>query len=255
MKKLLLLQILAIIFISVALTAAETPFSINKDNYFISGKEDVKIRVSAKYNLLYPFNLGIYMGYTEVAFWDIYKKSSPFREFNHNPEVFWLIKEGNNIFNNTDLSFIDFIKISPYEHMSNGKDGDASRSIDRTYAELQVSAGGKVNFGLRTKAWCFYGKSRKNRDIDEYIGHGEAELFAAVIGDMGKDFPLYKLYVKGGVGDSFDKGWVNAGFIFPIITAYIQPRIMIDIFHGYAESMIDYNKKDTQVRAGTVFMF
>ena len=255
MKKLLLWLIPALLFIAVQLQAAETPFSINKQNYFISGKDDVKFQVSVKYNLLYPFNLGVYMGYTEIAFWDIYKESSPFREFNHNPEVFWLIKENNNIFANTDLLFIDFIKVSPYEHMSNGRDGDNSRSIDRCYGEIQASVGEKVNFGLRIKGWYFYDKARENHDIDEYAGHYECETFVAVIGDTGKEFPLYKLYVKGGTGDSFDKGWVEGGFIFPILTAYVQPRIMINVFHGYAESMVDYNKKNTQVRIGTVFLF
>lgn len=254
MKKILWFVLIAVLFTS-GLYATEKSISIHKQNYLISGNDDIKFQISVKYNVLYPFNLGWYFAYTEIAFWDIYAKSSPFREFNHNPETFIEIREGNNIFGNSNLAFVDFMRFAPYEHISNGRDGDYSRGLDRTYGELQISAGTEFNFGLRVKAWHYYKTSKNNRDIDEYLGHWEGEVFAAYCSSDNKDIPLYKVYVKGGAGDSRDKGWVEAGAIATLLTGYIQPRLMVNVFHGYSECLVDYNKKDTQVRAGAVFMY
>lgn len=248
--------ILIIMLVCVNAYAAESPFSINKENYFTAGYQDIKFQVSAKYNLLYPFDTGLYLAYTELAFWDIFDYSAPFREYNHNPEIFWMADESGNIFN-SDLSIIDYIKISPYEHKSNGRDGDNSRGIDRCYVEARASAGTLYNAGITAKGWYYYHKASENRDIDNYTGHWEAELFLKVTdgGTLGKDLPLYKFYVKGGVGDSFEHGWVEAGGMFSIGTAHIQPRLMVSVFHGYCESLIDYNKKTTGIRAGLVFLY
>ena len=255
LTKLRWLIIATLVLASVSLMAAESSVSIHKQNYFISGNDDVKFQISVKYNVLYPFNLGWYFAYTEVAFWDIYEKSSPFREFNHNPETFFELREGNNIFSNSDLGFIDFIRLSPYEHISNGRDGDYSRGLDRTYGEIQVSVGTKYNVGIRAKGWHYYKMSRYNRDIGQYTGHGEGEVFAAFCSEGNKDIPLYKVYFKGGIGDSGDKGWYEAGAIATILTGYIQPRLFINVYHGYGESLVDYNKKDTQVRVGAAFLY
>jgi len=247
--------ILILMLSATQLLATPSPLSINKDNYFISGKDDAKLQISVKYNVLYPFNIGLYFAYTEVALWNIYDKSAPFREFNHNPEVFWELKEDNNLFGNSDLSIIDYIKFSPYEHKSNGKDGEFSRSMDRTYSEIQLSIGKEINAGVRGKTWYNYKVAKNNKDIEDYLGIYEAELFASIPGNQGKDFPLYKLYFKGGTGKDKSKYWTEGGAILTILTGYIQPRFMINVFHGYGETLIDYNKKITEIRAGIVFLY
>lgn len=240
MKKFLTLFL---ILISLSVFAADA-MSPNKDNYFVGGKEDVKFQISAKYNLIFPFDTGIYFAYSGMGLWDIKEQSAPFRDFNHNPEAFY--QSGK-------YCVLDYIKITPYEHKSNGRDGINSRGIDRGYGQLQVSYGNQYNIGINGKAWYYYKKSGKNKDIADYSGYYEAELFLRILSTTVEGLEKEKLYVKGGCGKDYKKGWVEYGLITRIFTSKIQPRIFIQGFYGYGETLLDYNVKENAVRAGVVF--
>lgn len=222
----------------------QVPFQLYNSNYMIAGDKEsqVKGQFSFKYALVYPFKTGIYFGYTQLMIWDLYESSSPFRDLNYNPEVFW-----NCPLNN--IGFIDYIQLSPYEHESNGKDGLKNRSVDRFYGRLQMSAGRRYNLGFNIKGFGYYRVSKDNEDISDYTGYYEAELFFQI-----KNKGLYldneKIYVRG--GSSLEKGWVEGGLKFRIVSTYIQPFFYIQIFHGYGEYMLDYNKKDTALRVGLI---
>lgn len=231
-----------------------SPMSTHEDNYFVSGKDDVLFKMSIKYNLIYPFSSGLYFAYTETAFWNIYDKSSPFREFNHNPEIFYMVEENNNLFGDSDLSFIDYITFGLYEHKSNGRDDIYSRSLDRSYIEVQCSTGNYYNIGLRLKVFAYYDSLRGNEDLPRYVGYTESELFLKVNSKNTDELLLYKIYIKGAPSSDFRKGWIDIGFVSPIISAHLQPRIFINIFHGYGESLVDYNKRITNIRCGLMFV-
>lgn len=251
MKRLILLLVLLTAVPSVL--HAEYPALLYRDNYIAGGDDDVKFRVSAEYPIFYPFSTGIYASYTETAFWSVYDKSAPFREFIHNPEAFYRLEEGRNIFDNSKLGIIDYITLCPIAHQSNGRDGENSRGINTYYGEMQISFGDEYNFGLRLKGFGYYNKSRYNRDIEKYIGYGEGELFFKVKSDN-LETTLHKLYVKGSPGSDFKHGWGEAGGMFSLFTGYIQPKIFVSFFYGYAEDMVNYDKKQSQVRAGLAFL-
>jgi phospholipase A1 len=264
MKKIIFALLSLLIFCSAtyADSEKEIPFKIYKSNYMVFGDKDdqVKGQFSFKYALIYPFNLGLYFGYTQVMFWDLYEDSAPFRELNYNPEVFW----------RHDFSGLNnFIQLGFYEHKSNGRDGLESRGWDRGYVQAGVSYGDFINVGVDIKAFYMYQTSAKNRDIQEYIGMFEAEIYAQVV-SKGKYLQQEKLYARGGVGGTYfgnypsnidiknklgwnsSKYWIESGFKFRIFTAYIQPYFYVQTFHGYAEDMIDYNKKETRFRVGLI---
>lgn len=214
--------------------------STHKDNYFVAGGDDAKFQVSVKYNLLYPFSIGWYVAYTELAFWDIYEKSAPFKEFNHNPETFWQY---------TDLGAVDFIRLGFYEHKSNGEAGEFSRGFDRGYGEIQLSGGSEYNIGLRGKGWYYYKTSSHNKDIDEYLGNFEAEVFMRLMSTNTDGLEKARIYVKGG-GQYDYKGWIEAGIITRLITSYIQPKLFLQGYYGYAQGLTEYDKKECQLRGG-----
>ncbi len=235
--------IIFFIFISVIASAKEQSMTPNKDNYFIYG-DDIKFQMSMKYNLIYPFETGIYFAFTELAFWEIQEKSSPFKEFNHNPEVFYKSQK---------YGILDYIQISPYEHKSNGKDGDLSRGIDRYYGQIQLSYGDNLNIGTNVKGWNYYHIAKKNADITDYSGYFEAEFFIRILSRTVDDFEKEKIYVKGGCGNDYKKGWIETGLMTRIFTSKIQPRLFLNYFYGYGESLVDYNVKEKQFRAGVIF--
>lgn len=246
---------LIMLFVAATLTAKEyeSPMSMYHDNYFITGNQDAqtKFQVSAKYSILYPSKIGLYAAYTQTSWWKLYDKSSPFYETNYQPETFLLFESGNNFANDVKLGPIDYIQLSPIYHKSNGRDGEESRGMNLYYAQTQLSFGEVYNVGVAVKIFDYYNVSRKNADIDSYIGHYEADVFLKI---KSRDVYLLdkeELHFKFGSGK--DKGWFCAEVQARIITSYIQPKIFIQVYHGYAEWLINYSEKGTCVRAGLTF--
>lgn len=254
MKKLLLF-ILFILFVSYAHAETfESPMQIYKPNYIIAGdKEDqVKFQISAKYNLIYPSETGLWVAYTQKAFWNLYEDSSPFWEFNHEPELFYIFESKKNMFG-VDTGFLDYIQLSPIYHRSNGRDGLESRGMNLYYGEIQVSVGKVYNLGLTAKAFNYYGKSSKNKDIEQYLGYGEGELFFQLKSKNVNYFDKEKIYIRGGGNHESKKGWVEGGLKVRLLTTLFQPFLYVQVFHGYGEAMVNYNGKDTAVRVGLTF--
>lgn len=246
---------LIMLFIAATLTAKEyeSPMSMYHDNYFITGNQDAqtKFQVSAKYSILYPSKIGLYAAYTQTSWWKLYDKSSPFYETNYQPETFLLFESANNFVNDVKLGPIDYIQLSPIYHKSNGRDGEESRGMNLYYARTQLSFGEVYNVGVAVKIFDYYNVSRKNADIDSYIGHYEADVFLKIKSSDVYLLDKEELHFKFGSGK--DKGWFCAEVQARIITSYIQPKIFIQVYHGYAEWLINYNEKETSVRAGLTF--
>jgi outer membrane phospholipase A len=253
MKKLLAFILL---FFPCFLMAAEyeSPMMIYKPNYFIAGDKDdqVKFQVSAKYNLIYPSNIGLWVAYTQKAFWRLYDDSAPFWEFNHEPELFYMFESKKNIFN-IDTGVLDHIQLAPIYHKSNGRDGLDSRGMNLYYGEIQLSVGKIYNFGVVAKAFKYYSVSKKNEDIDQYIGNAEGEVFFQLKSKNTEFFDKEKIYIRGGGNHESGKGWLEGGVKDRLITTLFQPFFYVQVFHGYGEAMVNYDKKDTAIRVGLVF--
>lgn len=239
----------------------ESPMTIYKDNYFIIGDAEAqtKFQVSAKYALFYPTNTGIYAGYTQICWWKTYEKSSPFYETNYMPELFFNFESGNNLFGDIILPFIDYIQISPIFHKSNGRDGLESRGINLYYSQIQCSIGKIYNIGFNLKLFNYYNQSRRNEDIEKYMGYYDADIFFKIKSKNVQFFDKEELHFKFGGYDKSDfdqkdyTGWYCIETQFRIITSYIQPKLFIQYYNGYGEFLIDYNKKEDFVRVGLVF--
>lgn len=247
---------LCIMLISITVFAEkkeyENPMSTYHENYFIIGDEDdqTKFQVSVKYALLFPSKIGFYVGYTQRSLWKTYDKSSPFAETNYMPEMFYRFESKQNIFD-WNLGIIDYIQVSPIFHKSNGRDGLDSRGINTYYGQIQVSYGEVYNIGINIKGFNYYTKSKKNSDIEDYQGYYEADVFFKLKSKSVQYLDKEEFHVKFGSGK--DKGWVCGEMSFRILTTYVQPKLFIQVYHGYGEWIIDYNKKDTTIRAGLVF--
>jgi len=230
------------------------PISAYKANYFLTDPDkDAKYQISIKGNLFYPSETGLYIGYTQIAFWDIYDKSSPFKEFNHSPEFFYLFENGNNIFGNAKILGLDYIQLSPFWHKSNGISGPDSRSINCYYGEAQFSYGDTYNVGIMAKGYGYYKEDKNDHEYSTYRGKFEGEVFLQLMSKSVKYFDKERLYVRSGMSHESKRGWVEGGLKVRIITTYFQPFLYCQVWHGYAESMINYKEKDTIIRLGLTF--
>lgn len=232
-----------------------SPMTTYKDNYFLFGdkKNQVTFKVSAKYEIFYPSKLDLFLGYTQKSLWHLYDQSSPFYETNYNPEGFLLFENKNNIFNDADFGFVDYIQLSPISHLSNGRDGVDSRSTNMYYGEIQLSYGTKYNIGTNIKVNGYYDIAEENEDYNDYKKYYEAIVFFKVRSKNVQYLDKETLQVRFS-GTPWGKGFYEVTGSFRVVTSVFQPRFYIQYFDGYNEFMIDYNKKSRVVRAGLAFI-
>lgn len=234
-----------------------SPISAYNPSYFIIGPDLAKIQISFKYDIFYPWNLGLFIGYSQKMFWEIYKLSDPFSDIDFNPELFFKFESKNNFLNNADLGFIDYFQLGLFEHKSNGEDGTNSRGYDRSYVQIQVSWGDFLNIGANIKYFYIYpSQIADNPSIQNYIGSFEWKVFLKLKGKPEKvDYEeLYAAFGTGGGMNGFDfsKGWQEYGFMVRTLFSRIRPYIQV--WHGYGESLLDYNRDaGWEYRIGLIF--
>lgn len=211
--------------------------------YFIYGNPASKLQFSFKYELVNPINL--YLGFTQLMFWELGRDSKPFGDINYNPQVFHRVPlEGYGI------ESVDF---SPFEHKSNGRDGSASRSFERAYVQINyLKDYGSKTLRIASRVSYIYNTDKLNRDIPEYVGPLDLRFtitqFLPWILDKGEFY--FRLIPGGRWAQNWQKGSQEAGVSFRLGEFHINPSIYIQFFNGYGESLLEYDKHDQQIRAG-----
>jgi len=176
----------------------------------------------------------LFFGITIESWWQLYNAplSSPFRETNYQPEIFYLTPLLWGPFGGqTALSF-------GLEHQSNGQLQELSRSWNRVYAELIY---GRGSFVAALRPWYRIPEEPKedlldaegddNPDINRFFGSAQLKL-----GWKFRNLELASL-IRGNV--STGKGAIDSTLTFPLLGNF---RGMVHYFNGYGDSLIDYNR-------------
>jgi phospholipase A1 len=240
-------------------TTGFKPFTIlpHKPNYLLpitynfsaparyAGQEDYaldKTEISFQLSLKFPLmnnvlgtDLDVMAAYTGRSFWQAYNDelSSPFRDTNHEPEIFVHQSVNKNI----GPFFLRGIQYG-LVHQSNGRSFPLSRSWNRAYTNFLFSY---RNFGLSFKPWYRFEEDDPstslmvtgddNPDIDDYLG--KFELLGAY--KYGKH--SFSTMIRNNMsGDN--KGALQLNWSFPMgrrIKGYVY------YFNGYGETLLDYN--------------
>lgn len=200
---------------------------------------EMKFQVSLKFPVwrgLYKDYGDVYMAYTNLSFWQAYNSdfSSPFRETNHEPEIFISFKNNWKFWGITN----NVINLGAV-HQSNGQSDELSRSWNRIYANFVFQ---KNNFTVSLKPWLRITEEENddNPDIEKYLGHGELR-----VGYKWRDHTFSSMFRNNFRSDN--KGALELGWSFPIgnrIRGYMQ------YFYGYGESLIDYNVSTNRLSVG-----
>ena len=224
------------------------PFGIYKDNYIVTGtsfsggrvtkdNSDAKFQISLRHRLIksiLPLHTYLFLTYTQKSFWEIYKDSKPFYENNYNPTL----GLGTPITRRDKLVGLGMLQ---FEHESNGRGGDSSRSWNR------ISLTGIFEFNRRfsgeLKLWIPMGLS-DNPDYVRYGGYGQA---AVNYKSLDERVRLSLLVVKRG-------GW-NLNANLRLEAGYRLSRrsnqyLFLQYYNGYAESMIEYRQFHSYWRIG-----
>lgn len=196
---------------------------------------ELKFQISLKTKVIEGIvgNYGdIWVGYTQKSMWQVYNAdlSRPFRETNYEPEVILNFA--------TDFPVLGFrarMFGASLNHQSNGKGLPLSRSWNRLIFHFGLQ---RENFQIYIRPWYrFQDVEDENPDITDNIGRGDLTLNYK-----------YKDHVVTFTGtNSLQPGDGNRGSLqldwaIPI-SGYLKAHLQF--FHGYGETLIDYNHNQT----------
>lgn len=248
---------------------AYQPFSLipHHSNYlmpmtYVDGIADVLVRdgdaapsdnIEAKFQLslktplwskIYNDNGYLFFAFTQQAFWQAYNSdvSSPFRETNYEPELLLMFPHYANV----DEAASRIISVS-ISHQSNGRAGELSRSWNRLKLSWVTSVG---NVFINFEPYYRFKEQRKtdlqdadgddNPDITKYMGW--FELSAA----FKQEDATWRMMVRNNLR-SDNKGALRLSYSRPF-NKHI--RLYAELFNGYGESLIDYNRSVTRFGIG-----
>ncbi|BBC73453.1 phospholipase [Altererythrobacter sp. B11] len=211
---------------------------------------DGRIQISFKYQLFgdagdvggnAPIINGLHFAYTQRLLWDLGAESSPFRNVDYMPEIFYLqpaVEVAPRLALGGQIGF---------RHESNGRDGAASRSANTIYVQpIATMKSGDLSISLAPRLFFYVGDREDNPDIRRY--RGNTGLFAEIGRDEG-----FRLTANSRFNFSTGKGSVDAELSYPldrIVDTPLNLYLFGQAFAGYGENLLDYNRQQTRLRFG-----
>jgi phospholipase A1/A2 len=208
---------------------------------------EMKFQLSLKtplWSQIYNDNGYLFFAFTQQAYWQAYNTniSSPFRETNYEPELLLMLPH----YKNYEEAASRIIGVS-LSHQSNGRAGELSRSWNRLKFSWVTSIG---NVFINFEPWYRFSETRKDRlsdpkgddnpDITKYMGW--FELSAA----YKQHDTTWRMMLRNNLR-SANKGAVRLSYSRPF-NKHI--RFYAELFNGYGESLIDYDRSVTRLGIG-----
>ncbi|MBF6632216.1 MAG: phospholipase A [Comamonas sp.] len=217
-------------------------------------KEELRIQLSARTKLASGLLTSptsglqdsLWVGYTQQSYWQIFNPelSRPFRTTDHEPELFYVYPTQAQLPFGWQWRYSGIGMV----HHSNGQSEPLSRSWNRWY--LMTGAELDNRWQVHAKVWQRMSESNADDDnpgIENYWGRGELKVLwqpnekntigLTARGSMGKGYGSGRLEWMRTIG----KGW-NGGAS--------NLRLHVQLFSGYGESLIDYNRKRNSLSVG-----
>lgn len=225
-------------------------FSIYKDNFICTGfnaghklsanNADALFQLSFKQRVTkskLPWDTHLFITYTQLAFWDIYKKSAPFSELDYNPTLAlgkYFIKD------NRLIGYGTF----QFEHQSNGRDSTESRDINAI--TMSFNQFFNDNFQWHAKVTVPVVLGLYTKDIFRYRGYLRV---GADYKTSNNKFRTSAIIEKRGRWD-----W---GFNIQLEAAYQIGNLdnifaYMQFYSGYAQGIVDYKVHENYLRLGIV---
>lgn len=206
-------------------------------------KAELKFQLSLKTKAaqnLFGTDADLWLGYTQISHWQVYNGdySRPFRGHDYEPEIFLTQPVGGT------LPFGGRLRVLGVgaAHHSNGESDPLSRSWNRVYL-LGGAEWGKLT--IMPRVWGRLPKLNTKRpddnpDITRYYGYGDVKFLYRL--DRGNTLSGLVRY-----NPISQKGALQIDYVHPItqgVSGYVQ------LFHGYGQSIVDYNHNAGSVGFG-----
>ena len=242
-----------------AVAALYQPYLINLSAYepmyllVATDPEKSKFQISFKYRFLdpkgrlaekVPWLKGFHFAYTQTSFWDLKSASRPFEDTSYKPEMFFLT---TNL--GTPLPWVRGLFLQTgFQHESNGRGGDASRSTNYVYAKpilVFYDEDSRLGLMVAPKVWAYVANdSDTNPDLEQYRGYFDLELKfgkadSVVVG-------THLRWAEQGASVQADFTYPISRLLFDSLDLYFQFQYV----NALAESLIDYKERTEAFRLG-----
>jgi outer membrane phospholipase A len=240
-------------------------FSAYEPVYFLVGPErpNGKFQISLKYQIFNPDEsvakavpplAGLHVAYSQTSFWDLEGDSKPFFDNSYRPEL--MLSYPDLLPGPADEDDIGILRQLGLQiglqHESNGRAGDASRSMNFVYVRPIFTFGDAAGdprglfLTVAPRVHAYLGDLSDNPDIKEFRGYGDLRLV------FGQREGL-QLATIGRIGSHADKGSLELDLTYPLRALFgrnIDMFLHAQFFTGYGESLLLYNDSDNTFRLG-----
>jgi len=221
--------------------------------YFLVGTDPKKskFQFSFKYRLFNPERTlaqkhswvkGFHFAYTQISFWDLESASKPFEDTSYKPEFFFL---SPNISIPWATGF--FVK-SGFQHESNGRGGEDSRSTNFLYIKpiyIAYDKNSKLGIMIAPKIWAYIANEDENNpDLKDYRGYFDVEIKVGQADGfvLGSHFR----WAKEGGSMELDLTYPLHRFIFKNLDLYFQ----VQYVNALSESLLNFRDRTEALRLG-----
>ncbi len=215
--------------------------------YFLYGAHLSKLQISFKTPVMR--GVPLFFAYSQLMFWELSEKSKPFKDLTYNPEFFYR-------WSGKSWTLLESVDFGLYGHNSNGKKDLDSRSYDKQYLRFNFAREGRRWVTrLSTEVAYLHNFDPTNRDIQEYIGPVSMSLSFIQLFDAYIDKSEISLKVAPGgkFANQWDQGGYQLSWAFRLGKISVVPAFYVQYYHGFAESLLNYNQDVDVFRGGLLF--
>lgn len=191
----------------------------------------------------------LWFAYSQQSYWQLFNGdlSRPFRSTDHEPEVIYIYPHQIRLAGGWDyrLSGLGLV------HQSNGQSLPLSRSWNRVYlmGAMEKPLGPESSLRLQGRLWQRLRESSgndDNPDIEDHIGRAELSGNWQINRFNTLGITMRHALRKEAKG-STRLDWMLAPISAPTYTGL---RYHLQLFSGYGDSLVDYNRKRTVLSVG-----
>ncbi|MDA8962275.1 phospholipase A [Congregibacter sp.] len=201
---------------------------------------EIKMQLSLKTRLAQGLwrDSSVWAAYTQQSYWQLYAEddaSAPFRETNHQPEIFWQVPTDFEVFGwNARVATLAL------NHQSNGRSEPLSRSWNRVTAELALDRG---NWVISAKTWSRISEPADiddNPNIEDYMGRLQLGLIHK------RERHTIAVALKNNLS-SPNRSGPEVNYTFPLFS---RLKGFVQIYSGYGEDLIDMENYNNRIGIG-----
>lgn len=201
---------------------------------------EIKMQLSLKTRLARGLwrDSSVWAAYTQQSYWQLYAEddaSAPFRETNHQPEVFWQIPVDFNV-----LGWNARAATFGLNHQSNGRSEPLSRSWNRVTAHLALDRG---SWAVTAKTWARINEPAEtdnNPNIEDYMGRLQLGLAHK------RERHTFAIRLKNNLS-SPNRSGLEVNYTFPLFS---RLKGFVQVYSGYGENLIDMENYNNRIGVG-----